>query len=156
MEDYNQNDNYIMKDYLNNVGCRAPYQVTMKHLPLCSSKEKMKQSMININSDIIERYPPPCRSAEKISYGFVEEAAANCSGLCFGVVKFTLNLFNDRYKEITQTKAIDFHAVVGNSGGYIGLFCGYAIVQLPDFILMVSCYLRKIYGKRLNSSEFVQ
>ena len=28
------------------------------------------------------------------------------------------------YKEIIQVKAVDIQTVIGNAGGYVGLFCG--------------------------------
>ena len=34
-----------------------------------------------------------------------------------------------------QTRAVTFENLVGNCGGYVGLFVGYSIFQLPDILL---------------------
>jgi hypothetical protein len=36
--------------------------------------------------------------------------------------------------QIEQTKALDELALFGNSGGYLGMFLGCALMQLPDFV----------------------
>ena len=34
-------------------------------------------------------------------------------------------------------RAIDVNALIGTIGGYIGLFLGYSILQIPDFVIQV-------------------
>ena len=38
---------------------------------------------------------------------------------------------------ISNSRAIDIQALVGNVGGYIGLCLGYSILQIPDFVLFI-------------------
>ena len=38
------------------------------------------------------------------------------------------------FNEMIQTKSYTLDDVVGTIGGFIGLFLGYALVQMPDFI----------------------
>ena len=45
------------------------------------------------------------------------------------------------------SRAIDIQALVGNIGGYIGLFLGYSILQIPDFIVLIF-YKVKMYISR--------
>ena len=55
---------------------------------------------------------------------------------------------NDRYKEIKYTRAFGFESLVGNVGGYIGLFLGFAIWQLPDAIeFLTSKFHAQMSGK---------
>ena len=35
------------------------------------------------------------------------------------------------------SRAIDIQGLVGNVGGYIGLFLGYSFLQIPDFIILI-------------------
>ena len=39
------------------------------------------------------------------------------------------------YKEIKQVKAYDIEGFVGNAGGYVGLFLGYALLSLPKYLV---------------------
>ena len=48
---------------------------------------------------------------------------------------------------IFYSRAIDIQALVGNIGGYIGLFLGYSILQIPDFIVLIF-YKVKMYISR--------
>ena len=47
------------------------------------------------------------------------------------------------YRETIQTQAYNLDNLVGNVGGYTGLFLGYALVQIPDFFLRLINSIRK-------------
>ena len=51
------------------------------------------------------------------------------------------------YMEIRHEKAYDMQSLVGNAGGYVGLFLGYAILQLPDLLLKLSSLLRLSFNR---------
>ena len=44
---------------------------------------------------------------------------------------------SQEYKEIRQVRAYDAQSLIGNAGGYIGLFLGCALRELPSFMLIV-------------------
>ena len=71
-----------------------------------------------------------------------------------------LVIFEDAgIKEIKQIRAFGISSLVGNVGGYIGLFLGFSIIQFPSFCMflnhkMVSCCRRnKTSASNLNPSE---
>ena len=41
------------------------------------------------------------------------------------------------YAEFLFFRAIDIQGLIGNVGGYIGLFLGYSFLQIPDFIILI-------------------
>ena len=49
---------------------------------------------------------------------------------------FEVNLAfqNPTYKQITQIKAYDEESFIANVGGYIGMFLGISILQIPDLV----------------------
>ena len=53
------------------------------------------------------------------------------------VFEVLLDFQGSTYMEITQIRAYDGQSLVGNAGGYIGLFLGVALVQLPTLIRYV-------------------
>ena len=59
-----------------------------------------------------------------------------------GVFQVLLDFQGDTYMEITQTRAYDGQSLVGNAGGYIGLFLGVALIQLPTSIRYGLRYIR--------------
>ena len=51
-------------------------------------------------------------------------------------------------------RAIDFQALVGNVGGYIGLCLGYNFLQIPGLILVLSRKLKIFHsGKESNPGQ---
>jgi len=57
------------------------------------------------------------------------------------------------FKHKIQSRAYTFDDVVGTVGGYIGLFLGYALIQIPDLIAYVSQAIRKrIPNRQQNNS----
>ena len=49
------------------------------------------------------------------------------------------------YLEIKQERAYTFTNLVGNAGGYMGLFLGYAILHFPTLISNIVCLIEKWY-----------
>ena len=59
-----------------------------------------------------------------------------------------LMIFFDRsiYREITHFRDYNLEGLIGNGGGYVGLFLGFAAWQIPDFCyLLYSSFAAKIY-----------
>ena len=109
-------DQIILDDYLEKVGCKAPYQSTNKSFEICNTKEKIAEA----NSDRGEKPMKPCTSASSMIFSY-EEAEYNAKGSdWFHVVL----VYPSQYREIMMVKAIDLQTVIGNAGGYIGLFLG--------------------------------
>ena len=46
-----------------------------------------------------------------------------------------------RYRDTIQMKAYNFDSLVGNVGGYMGLFLGYALIQFPKLFLQLLHFL---------------
>ena len=50
-------------------------------------------------------------------------------------------------------RAIDFNALIGTIGGYIGLFLGYSILQIPDFLTQMATNVSMIWSKRKHKRK---
>ena len=48
------------------------------------------------------------------------------------------------FMEVEQTKALTGLGLLGNSGGYLGMFLGYAMIQLPDLVSLLYNWLDRI------------
>ena len=44
---------------------------------------------------------------------------------------------------ISILRAIDMNGLIGNIGGYIGLCLGYSILQIPEFVSMMSAVFKR-------------
>ena len=103
VDDWSNYDNIVLDTHLNQVGCRSPYHVSKTNQLVCSSKEKMKESLIYPSNLFMKKFNPPCRSVEKIYYRYQE---ANTKDIPNGTFEMKF-FFNSRYKEIVQYEQVD-------------------------------------------------
>ena len=83
------------------------------------------------------------------------QALANESAFIINVMHY-----QSTYHETKQFKAYDIESLVGDVGGYMGLFLGYSILHLPNLVVGVKDYLQKIILKikahqRIDSHELL-
>ena len=122
MSDWKQFDEKVMAHNHEQIGCRAPYQ-TQHHtdLPICTGKQQMKQAIFDVRGNIMTNFTPPCIAMTNVEDSFNEV------DFSFGGKDdwfWTVIVFPDQVRHIKQSKEITFHTLVGNCGGYIGLFLG--------------------------------
>ena len=111
-------DQMIWDSHLDIVGCKPPYHSTNKKLEVCNSAEKINGAYI----DLIKREKPmkACTSASTLAFSYNEQIHNSMKSDWFGVGLE----YPNQYKEIKMVQAIDIQTVIGNAGGYIGLFLG--------------------------------
>ena len=86
----------------------------------------------------IEKYPDPCQSADTIIYDYQENQditnkgkmpavysnASKIAPVHNGSFWFMIAAPFHKFKVIEHKQAYDFQSLVGNTGGYLGLFLG--------------------------------
>ena len=120
LDEWWNSDEMILKKHIETHGCRAPYQTSVyKQFPMCNTKEKIQESIFEVFVAKKQYYPKPCQVLSKLEFGFYESDEDGT------VDQFTFDVaFPDAMKIITQSRAVDGHSLLGNVGGYIGLFLG--------------------------------
>ena len=124
-------DQIAQDEHLDQVGCKAPYQKTDKNLKICESKEKMKAAYFDTWSKINSM-----KSCTSASFTFTSKEAELDWRIKLKLKELNYDVFSirvkypDEYKEIVMVKKIDMQTVIGNSGGYIGLFLGNIISKV--------------------------
>ena len=78
-------------------------------------------------------YLPPCQNIENLSYDYSEKRGidSEIESRFMVLVHFP----NQKYRQITHVQEYDIENMLGNIGGYIGLFLGYSLLHLPHFLL---------------------
>ena len=51
------------------------------------------------------------------------------------------------FKEIKQTRAYNLQTLIGNAGGYVGLFVGYSLKEIPYFLEMIFKMIIGVIGR---------
>ena len=122
MPDFVSYDKHHLASHLEKIGCKAPYQRTERNFSICSSKENMKQAVMDVSRPMesSEFLTTPCTFMEDIRYTF-DETDVDWSGSDWFRISIRLP---DTFMEIVQVRAVDIQTVIGNAGGYVGLFLG--------------------------------
>ena len=114
--DWKSFDLRLLERHITMKGCRAPYH---KHAhpsyPLCRNDTQLKEYAYVYDQVRAEYYPKPCQRITKLDFQTDFKSVSD-----WGVII----LYPEEVKLITQSKEVDGHALLGNIGGYIGLFLG--------------------------------
>ena len=125
-------DDYVMASHVEKFGCKPLYLNIISNRSMCSGKEKMNEAIFDFLM-IHDMSVKPCTTLHNVNYRYEEADYEN---------KRIQNRFNieivfpDSFKEIVQVKAVDIQTVIGNAGGYVGLFCGNIILFYSIFLLV--------------------
>ena len=111
-------DNLVLRKHIISNGCSAPYHEKYKGFPMCSNMTKIKQYKYQYDKARKMYYPKPCERFSK-----VDRSAHAKDGAIEEFYRLVI-LYPEDMKIITQSKEVDGHALIGNIGGYVGLFLG--------------------------------
>ena len=154
MENWNEYDGLYYEKELTNSGipCKPPYWMMSLNTTLlpCSDEHDLKRAynLLSRKHDV-----DPCYMVEKILYSydemsglmsnkeFIEEPTRKSGEKMFQVL---FEFQGGTFMKITQTRAYDVQSLIGNAGGYIGVFLGVALIQLPAFLLSVLIIAKKL------------
>ena len=129
-------DDLSLKRLLEEIGCRAPYHAEHKQFPLCSTKNQMKESQYEVSNIKSKYFYPPCQGMSKIDFVYRDDDPPTEE-----IFSFTIE-YPEQVKVITQSQAVDGHSLVGNIGGYIGLFLG--LLHYQSTVLHLDIYFISI------------
>ena len=117
-------DQEVLDKHITTVNCKPPY-LNGNARP-CVTRKEMEQSMYNLRNASQNYYPKPCKELTNIAYSsrytslYMAQNANNVYKDYIGLrVAYPGNI-----KLITESQLVDIHALIGNIGGYIGLFLG--------------------------------
>ena len=69
----------------------------------------------------------------------------------FSTFKVLIEFPDSSFMEIKHVREFDIQSLIGNSGGYLGLFTGYALLQLPGLIVLLQKCVSKILSRYYNT-----
>ena len=121
-------DNFLMNTHLDELDCIVPYLKRGK--PICSSPVKMMESRYDL--DTIRKKFNPCQEMINVEIGYidmVQDYNVSDEGPLILHIQYP-----DQMKIITQARSVDLHALIGNIGGYIGLFLG---ASMNDYVFSI-------------------
>ena len=121
MTEWKSFDDLVLKRHIESNGCHAPYHKLYQNLPLCDANENNKAPFYDVYVVPSKYYTTPCQSMSKIDVRYFKESADNM----LNESRLAVHIgYPAQVKIITQSQAVDGHSLIGNIGGYIGLFLG--------------------------------
>ena len=98
---------------------------------------------------------PPCRSISNLQFDFEDVQIEEDEELIGDPqVHIKISTIDTTFKEINQVRAYDIQSLIGNAGGYLGLFLGYSIVHFPILIVKVFNNIKHFVNNR--QQQYVQ
>ena len=156
-------DDTVMKEIIRMANCTPPHWKIFSDYPICNSKKKMSNVSIPesyghiASTAFLKKFLEPCDGILSATSKTISELRqSTLGGLITAGGKNSADVWfhfnNERYKEIEYTRAFDFEGLIGNVGGYIGLFLGCAIWQLPDAVQFIFNKLRALVGESIHTT----
>ena len=148
-EDWRNSDTLIKKKLVEIIGCRPSFYDISTNLPQCDNYTKYAEVIRKHGYEVTQE---PCQKIEKVLFIY-EEHTRHFNGSSFGLKENTsmfeieLEFQGDTYMEIAQTRSYDVESLVGNGGGYVGLFLGIALMQFPTALRKCYHLLRAVVIK---------
>ena len=112
----NWDDTTLLK-MITDIGCSAPYHVSHHGFPVCSTENELKMWHKMLASVRTKRDEQPCQVMPTLTYDVLK--LPNMEPGISIIIGYPREA-----KIITQSLAVDVNALIGNIGGYIGLFLG--------------------------------
>ena len=125
MENGKYFDSCVLNRHVKACGCAPPYLQPTENCPRiensfvpCDSKEKLSESKYDFFKVRTNYYPKACHRISRLDYETAEHEDK-------GTKRWQLLFYYaEEVKIITQSQEVDVHSLIGNIGGYIGLFLG--------------------------------
>ena len=134
--DWRTFDDYVLKQHIENAGCRPPYMKPHKNISICNTQKKMKSAILDWPR-CINNYSAPCEGISNLAYNFISMPIKPKAKFNFHFDPLRLAFYisyPDKIKVITQNRLVDGQGLVGYIGGYVGLFLGKIGTKIDQII----------------------
>ena len=120
-------DLQIFKKFAEINSCKPPHWLGFKYPRICNTSKKMRDAYfgdVEVNNpDLLKNFMKPCDQVQTLSLNTQESQQENKENLgTQAILGFVFRSLE--FKEILHVQALNIEGLVGNMGGYIGLFLG--------------------------------
>ena len=140
-------DKFIEEQLAGQLGCTPPYWKNyisiMNGTEECTSADKLREaySYLADFKKTLDETDHPCdemliQSIDSINYKPIPIPQD---------MSIAFHYTEKMYEEIQYTRAMGFESWLSNVGGFVGIFLGYSIMQIPDIF---SYLIKSLYEKR--------
>ena len=146
IEDYKDYDTYLLQSVIDTVGCVPPFWVYSYSSTLydeCVTPQKLREvndviSILHKNNfqQTSSKYQQPVILEPTCidMSNSIEIDWNDFSNLPKNEFVMSIHYPDEYYQEITEVKDFSFQDFVSNLGGFIGIFLGYSMMQIPELL----------------------
>ena len=143
-------DELLYKKMAEKLNCKPSHWIDVEYPVTCNNSESMKLSNFAdttfYDPKLLKMIRPPCDQIEVANVAvkdLIRSKFEDDEDMNPQLAHLTITFTSALYKEITHEQDYDLEGLIGNGGGYVGLFLGFAIWQIPDFCYMIFGWLSK-------------
>ena len=146
-------DLHFRQEVVRKIGCIPVYWKNIMLSPLdvgdCHSSGQLRDAAFLIENykDVLGSYDPPCEDMTTLVT--INNNLRSADGQFKVIVTYT----EDVYQKIETLKLVTFEEFISGVGGFVGIFCGYSILQIPELLEKSLPYLKK-YRSESKSSKW--
>ena len=152
-ENWVDDDNQIIQKLVEKVGCHHEFWKADASVPICQSQKEFigvkLPRLMTIGTSFLDDYPKPCREIQNIISTAEEttlsESEANDWDFPVPFISFEFHFKTGTFKVIQSVRAFDGESLIGNLGGYLGLFLGFSIWQAPEVMFKIMKKAKDIF-----------
>ena len=157
--DIGDHDIYVQSSISKDLGCIPGYW--MEKLPKtlqldeCTSPDKLKEAYQYVQNyrATLAKYPDPCTEMyASTTFNWQETKGSEKS-----LIKI---IYKERYyEEIHYSKGFNPESLLSNVGGFVGIFLGYSMMQLPELAVVIvglwsKAQRRFLISNRIEAGNF--
>ena len=135
-EEWRKDDHLLKLEILQTTKCKPPNWVEFDY-QICTDKNLMVKTNIREgdfgNPQFLKSVVRPCDELLHLSFNFVGVPRGLNESL-EAPSKLNVVFKTAKYKEILHIRAFNIESLLGNMGGYVGLFLGFSIWQIPEAV----------------------
>ena len=151
-ENWTEDDNQIIRKLVVKAGCRHEFWKLDTNAKRCQSQKEFIgikiPRLMTTESSFLNDYPKPCREIQNIittpEETILDASQTNNWNVPVPFINFEFHFKTSTFKVIRSVRAFDGESLIGNLGGYLGLFLGFAIWQAPDLIIKVRIQVKSV------------
>ena len=128
-------DDYIREKVIRHVGCVPIYWTLIKPMdkamPVCNTSSQMKE-LYNLTNNIettLNMYTSPCQDMTIVTGMQIGQ------GLTTNHIDLKINYLSKFFQKITNQRDFNFESFFSGVGGFMGIFLGYSMLQIPDIFI---------------------
>lgn len=151
--DLDDEDFFIRKTIISRVGCIPIYwkflldeKIDVRECKSGTDLETVYYHTTNLR-EIFSTLLPPC---DDMQVGVSVDHNRRYGSRLLGI---HLTYTGNTYQEILKEREFSFETFWSSVGGFVGIFMGYSLLQIPEFIGLVLIWIKNLYGNYKHGSH---